>query len=56
MMITTMEGLAAAAEVVLNVFLGLPKNFSGDERLRCTVEDFAALRRSRFRAKKAASD
>ncbi len=52
-MITTMEGLATAAEAVLNAFLGLPKNFSGNERLRRTVEDFAALRRSRFHAKKA---
>ena len=51
-MIVTIEALAAAAVAVQKAFLALPKNFSGNERLRHAVEEFASIRRAKFLAKK----
>jgi len=52
-MIVTIEALATAATVVHKTFLTLPKSFSGNERLRCAVDEFAALRRAKFHSEKA---
>ena len=51
-MIVTIEALAAVAAAVHKTFLALPKNFSGNKRLHSAVEEFASLRRAKFRTEK----
>jgi hypothetical protein len=52
-MVVTIEALAAATSAVHKAFLELPKNFSGNERLRKAVYEYVEYRREKFRGKPA---
>lgn len=49
-MIVRIDELASAAKAVHDAFLLLPKDFTANERLARAVNEFAVLRRARFRA------
>lgn len=49
-MVVTIDALAGAARELHSKFLQLPKDFSGNGRLKRAVEAFAAVRRKRFRS------
>lgn len=51
-MIVTIEAFEAAVTAIHRAFLKLPKDFNRNKDLRRTVEEFASLRRAKYRATK----